>query len=148
MYGDSETVRRHADAMGERADELRALADRLVSQVDALGWTGRAAESLRLRVADRASGLRDAAGRHERSADSLRTHAQEVERVSDRIAELERRAEALVADARTRRARVGATHGGGSAGADERADEVLLAFDAPPSGHRDWLDVDLPGLTR
>ena len=32
-----------------------------------------------------------------------------------------------------------------TATADE-ADSVVLAFDPPPTGHRDWLTVDLPGL--
>ena len=26
------------------------------------------------------------------------------------------------------------------------ADAVLVAFDPPPAGHRDWLTVELPGL--
>jgi hypothetical protein len=27
-----------------------------------------------------------------------------------------------------------------------REDQALVAFTPPPSGHKDWLDVELPGL--
>jgi hypothetical protein len=52
-----------------------------------------------------------------------------------------------VADARTRVGRLQ-----GSPDDDDvrptatRADQALVAFAPPPSGHKDWLDVELPGL--
>ena len=48
-----------------------------------------------------------------------------------------RKATTLVEDARTR-----ASEG---APADD-ADAALVAFDPPPTGHRDWLTVELPGI--
>ena len=136
MYGDTEVVRRRAGQLRDQAGDVRLLADQLVARTDALGWTGRAAASLRERIQERATHLRRVADSHDTAADSLDHHALEAAGVRDHIAELERRATSLTADARTRLAR----------GAGDDHDEVLAAFDPPPSGHLDWLTVDLPGL--
>lgn len=156
MYGDTDVLRRRVDELREQAVDVRALADRLVAQTESIGWTGRAAESMRLRVTERATHLRGAAAQHESAADVLDHHLQEVERAADEIAAIEQRVEALVADARTRVARIAAT---AEASYDDKApgeprvrieadpdDLALTRFEAPPSGHRDWLDVELPGL--
>ena len=137
MYGDTDVMRRRAAQLREQGVDLRALADRLVARTEALGWTGRAADALRERIRDRAAHLRETAARHDTAADSLERHLLEVERLQDAIAGLECRATHLVADARTRRARVETP---------DPADQTLAAFTPPPSGHRDWLGVNLPGL--
>ena len=148
MYGDSDVMRRRADQLREQAVDLRALADQLVAQTEAIGWTGRAADSMRERVRERASHLRSAAADHDTAADSLDRHVQEVDTLKDAIADAERKATTLAADARTRVARLEAAN---EAEPDVRRvpdadDRALTDFTPPPSGHKDWLAVSLPGL--
>ena len=140
MYGDADVMRKRADQLREQAVDLRGLADALVARTEGLGWTGRAADSMRERVRERAAHLRAAAAEHDTAADALGRHVHEVDTLKAAIADVERRATASVADARTRIARVEAA---AEADPDDRA---LAAFDPPPSGHRDWLAVSLPGL--
>lgn len=152
MYGDTDVMRRRADALREQAVDIRATADQLVAHLEAIGWSGRAADSMRIRVTERATHLREVAAQHETAAEALDKHLLEVETVTDEIAEIERRATDLVAEARTRVARVeklnadAAEEGTGVRTEPEPDDVVLAAFDPPPSGHRDWLAVELPGL--
>jgi hypothetical protein len=148
MYGDSDVMRRRADQLREQAVDLRALADQLVAQTEGIGWTGRAAESMSERVRERASHLRSAAAQHDTAADSLDRHVQEVDTIKDAITDTERKATTLVADARTRVARIDAAN---EAEPDVRRvpdadDRTLADFTPPPSGHKDWLAVTLPGL--
>jgi hypothetical protein len=148
MYGDADVMRKRVDQLREQAVDLRELADVLVAQTEGLGWTGRAAESMHERVRDRASRLRAVAAQHETAADSLDRHAQEIGTIKDAIVDVERRATALVGDARTRVARVEAAN---DAEPDVRRvpdadDQALAGFSPPPSGHKDWLTVSLPGL--
>lgn len=124
MYGDTAALRRRAAQLREQGGDIRALADQLVSRSEAVAWTGRAASMMRERMRDRAAQLRDTARSHEDAADSLLAHVGEVDRLTEAIAGIERRAAALIRD----------------------DDRVLPAFDPPPPGHRDWLDVTLPGL--
>ncbi len=148
-YGDVGVLRRRVDQLREQAADVRTLADQVVGRTDAVGWTGRAAETLRQRVADRASDLRAAAQRHETAADSLEKHLTEVDRMQEEIATRERTTTDLVAEARTRLARARAA----ADAADDSpirvdpdpGDLTLAEFEAPEPGHRDWLEVDLPG---
>ncbi|NHC22859.1 hypothetical protein G6553_06695 [Nocardioides sp. IC4_145] len=149
MYGDTDVMRRRVDQLREQATDLRQLADQLVARTAGTGWTGRAAESLSDRVRERAARLREAAAGHDRAADSLQAHLQEVDRVKDAIAQRERKALGLVTDARARVARVESQAAADPAGVTRTADpgdRRLAAFDPPPPGHRDWLGVHLPGL--
>jgi ABC-type transporter Mla subunit MlaD len=148
MYGDSDVMRRRADQLREQAVDLRGLADRLVAQTEGIGWTGRAAESMRERVRKRATQLRTAAAEHDTAADSLDRHVQEVDALKDAIAAAERRAATLVADARTRVARIEAVNETepGVRRVPDADDQTLAGFSPPPSGHKDWLAVSLPGL--
>ncbi len=150
MYGDTDVMLRRVGELREQGADIRALADQLVARTEALGWSGRAAESMRHRIRDRATHLRAAAAQHDTAADSLERHAHEVARVQEAIADSERKVTALVADARTRIARIEA---GNESRADsgvhtlpDADDRSLAGFDPPPSGHKDWLTVDLPGL--
>ena len=150
MYGDTDVMLRRAGQLREQGADIRGLADQLVARTEALGWTGRAAESMRHRIRDRATHLRAAAAQHETAAESLDRHAHEVARVQETIADTERKVTALVAEARTRIARIEASN---QDGADtgvhtlpDPDDRTLAAFDPPPTGHKDWLTVDLPGL--
>ena len=61
MYGDTAAMRKRAAQLREQGTDVRALADRLVASVEALAWTGRAANDMRARVQDRANHLRDCA---------------------------------------------------------------------------------------
>ncbi|HWM74162.1 MAG TPA: hypothetical protein VNQ53_10505 [Nocardioides sp.] len=148
MYGDSDVMRRRADQLREQAVDLRALADQLVAQTEGIGWTGRAATSMQERVRERASHLRDAAAQHDTAADSLDRHVQEVDTIKDAITHTERKATTLVADARTRVAQIDAAN---ETEPDVQRvpdpdDRTLAEFSPPPSGHKDWLTVSLPGL--
>lgn len=150
MYGDTEVLRRRVDQLREQAVDIRGLADQLVARTESTGWTGRAADSMQLRVTERATHLRQAASEHESAADALERHAREVEALQDQIAGIERRATDLVAEARTRVADVerrNADAGATGVRVEPDPDDVArCAFEPPASGHRDWLAVELPGL--
>jgi Tfp pilus assembly protein FimV len=140
MYGDSAASRKRVAQLREQGGDIRAMADRLVAQAEGVPWTGRAAESMRTRIKERAAHLRLAAGHHDTAADSLARHAAEVDARKDAIETTSHKADALTADARTR------ASGADAAGEPSREDAALLAFTPPPAGHKDWLTVELPGL--
>jgi len=121
MYGDSDVMRKHAGRLREQADEIRSLADHIVAQAEAVPWAGRAGDTMRERIRERATRLRETADRHETAADSLESHAVLVDELKDSIADTERRATALLEDGALRR------------------------FEPPATGHKDWLTVSLPG---
>ncbi len=122
MYGDTDVMRKHVSRLREQGSEIRAMADHLVSQAEAVTWAGRAGDSMRERIRERATRLREAAERHDRAAATLESHTQLVDELKDSIAETERRATALLDDG------------------------ALPAFEPPAPGHKDWLAVTLPGV--
>jgi chromosome segregation ATPase len=122
MYGDTDVMRKDVNRLREQGAEIRALADQLVSQAEAVTWSGRAGDSMRERIRDRAGRLRETADRHDQAADTLEGHTQLVAELKDSIAETERRATALVDDG------------------------ALPRFEPPAPGHKDWLAVTLPGV--
>jgi len=136
MYGDTAAGRKRVAQLREQGGDVRALAARLVSQAEAVPWHGKAAESMRERIRERAAHLRAAAAQHDTAADSLAAHLAEVDRLKEAIDVRSRKASTLLEDARTR----------SSEGSGDDADAALAAFTPPPAGHRDWLTVDLPGL--
>jgi predicted nuclease with TOPRIM domain len=147
MYGDSAAIRRRVRQLREQAVDVRALADRLVAQADAIDWQGRAADAMRERIRDRAEHLRDCAHRHDNAAEALDRHNGEVGLLKESISEVEHKASSLVADARTRVARIEAHDDpDGVVRQATPEDRKLADFTAPPSGHKDWLTVELPGL--
>ena len=147
MYGDSGVMRKRAAQIREQATDIRAMADQLVAQTESVAWTGRAADAMRERIRDRAANLRDVAGAHDTAADSLERHLLEVDVLKDQIADTERKTDKLVTDARSRVARIeNADDPEGVDRAPDPEDETLTAFAPPPSGHKDWLTVNLPGL--
>lgn len=147
MYGDTTVMRKRAGQLREQGTDIKMLADQLMAQVDALDWTGRAADTMRGRIHDRAAQLRDAAGSHDTAAESLGRHLAEVDLLKEAIDGVEHRAHSRVADASTRVARLEAhldPDGIRRTPSDE--DRALVSFVPPPPGHRDWLTVTLPGL--
>lgn len=122
MYGDTGVMRRRAAQLREQGDEIRLRAHHLVSQMERIPWAGRAAEAMRERIRERASHLRDVADLHETAATSLELHLHQVVSLKEQIASVQRRTETVTAEHR------GPT-----------------SFAPPPSGHKDWLDVDVPG---
>ena len=122
MYGDPSVMRKHTGRLREQGSEIRAMADHLVAQAEAVSWPGRAGDAMRDRIRERAARLREAADRHDVAAHSLETHTQLVEELKDSIAETERRATALLEDG------------------------ALPRFEPPAPGHKDWLAVTLPGI--
>lgn len=121
MYGDTDVMRKHGGRLREQGDAIRALADHLVTQAEAVTWAGRAGDAMRERIRERAARLREAAERHDTAAATLDTHTQLVDELKDSIAETERRATALLEDG------------------------ALPRFEPPAPGHKDWLAVTLPG---
>ena len=121
MYGDTDVTRRRVGALREQAAGVRALADRLVARTEAVAWDGRAAETLRTRIQERAAHLRRTADRHEVAADALERHAAEVARRKEAIAVAELTFARVVADG-----------------------EQPAGFDPPPPGHKGWLAVEVP----
>ncbi len=151
MYGDTLVMRRRAAQLREQGEDIRAMAEQLVSHSDEVaeesGWTGRAADTMRDRVRERAAHLRDAANAHDVAAASLEMHLGECDHLTESIAGIERRASSLVADARARVARLQVSPDDDAVRATaNREDRALVAFVPPPPGHKDWLDVELPGL--
>jgi len=145
MYGDSTVIRALATDLREQAANIVTEADALVGQADECPWSGRAADAMRRRSRERAAALRRAAWRHLDAAEALERHAAEIDRVKDLIAALEQKALGLVTAARDR---LGDLVAGARELVGDRADDLLDRFVPPPSGHHDWLDVDLPGLLR
>lgn len=148
MYGDTELIRRRVAALRDQGADIQALADQLVARIDGLGWSGRAADAMRERVAERARHLHTAASRHTGAADALADHAEAVDDAKEQIATAETRVSCLVEDARARIAAIRARNeqADGLHVQADPLDETLAAFTPPPTGHRDWLTVDLPGL--
>lgn len=147
MYGDTVAARKRVAQLREQGGDIRAVADRLVAQAEAVPWHGRAAEAMRARSKERAAHLRTAAGHHETAADSLTRHLTEVDSVKDMIETRAHKAALLVEDARNHSGSAEHPPAGDdhAAGSDD-AETSLLGFTPPPAGHRDWLSVTLPGL--
>jgi len=147
MYGDTLVMRKRATQLREQGEDIRAMAEHLVTHSDEIAWSGRAADAMRERVRDRAAHLREAANAHDTAAASLEKHLTECDRLGEAITGIERRAASLVADAKTRIARIESSqdHDGVRPSAT-REDRALASFSAPPAGHKDWLTVELPGL--
>ena len=143
MYGDTTAARKRVSQLREQGGDIRATADRLVAQAESVPWRGRAAESMRVRIKERAAHLRSAAARHDTAADSLAHHLARVDELKDAIEVRERKAVTLVEDARTRAAQADPEALPEAADDQERA---LLTFSPPPAGHLDWLTAELPGL--
>jgi hypothetical protein len=122
MYGDTDVMRKQAGRLREQGTEIRAMAEQLVAQAEAVTWAGRAGDAMRERIRERANRLREAADRHDHAAGTLDTHTQLVDELKDSIAETERRATALLEDG------------------------ALPRFEPPAPGHKDWLAVSLPGV--
>lgn len=147
MYGDTAIMRKRSAQLREQGVDLRALADQLVAQADGISWTGRAADAMRGRIRDRAAQLRDCAADHETAAESLERHLTEVDDVKESISGTERTARSLVADARARMAEIDRHDDpAGVRREPTPEDRALVAFTPPPTGHKDWLSIDLPGL--
>ena len=142
MYGDTAAGRKRVAQLREQSGDIRALAARLVAQAEAVPWHGKAADSMRERIKERAHHLRTAAAHHETAADSLAKHLGEVDTLKEAIDARSRKATSLVDDARTRASRSDP----GDDARPEESDAALLAFDPPPAGHKDWLTLELPGL--
>ncbi len=143
VYGDTDMIRGLARGLGRLADDIGWEADVLLDRAEGVPWQGIAADTMRAVARYRVAELRRTARLHHDAADALREHAEAVDRVKRLIAAIEDRVRSLVAAARDRIA--GVLHGlvGGLV---DPLDDLLDRFVPPPSGHRDWLAVDLPGL--
>ena len=140
MYGDTDAIRGLAHTMRDQGAALRAEAATLLARAEAVPWQGVAAEAMRARVRAQVASLRRTAGLSDTAAAALERHADEVERLKAMIASIEHTVLSMVDAARHRIA------GLVESVLPDPVDQLLAGFDPPPSGHRDWLLVDLPGL--
>jgi hypothetical protein len=141
MYGDTDAIRGLARTMHDQGDALRSEARALLDRAEAVPWEGLAADAMRVRVRDQAGSLLRTAGLADLAARALARHADEVDRLKALIAAIEHQVTALVRAARNR------LEGLVASVLPDPLDQLLARFDPPPSGHRDWLLVDLPGLS-
>lgn len=144
MYGDTEAIRALATTIRGHGAAIETEADVLLGRAETTPWEGLAADAMRLRVRTQVVGLRQTAQLHEDAAAALEQHADDVDRIKALIAAIERKVMSMVEAARSRLA--------GLAGLldtvlPDPVDELLARFVPPPTGHRDWLTVDLPGLS-
>ena len=140
MYGDTSAIRVHARRMRERGGDIRAEANALLRNAEAVPWTGLAAEAMLRLAREHAAELQACAAAHDHAADALERHAREVDHLKDLIANIERRVWAAI-DA--------ATSGlSGLVGhvVPDPLDRWARSFDPPPHGSRAWLDVRLPDV--
>lgn len=145
MYGDTSVIRGLGRTMRDLAGDIRQEADQLVGQAELTQWTGLAADVMRRRAREHASELRQTAGLHDDAAQALARHANELDRLTELIASVERRVLSLIDAARERLSDLvdDMRHL-----APDPLDRLLGHFAPPPHGSRDWLDVDLPGVHR
>ncbi len=139
MYGDTAAIRDRARDLRRLADDIRTEADTLAARAAAVPWQGVAADAMRAVAHQRTAALRRTADLHDEAAAALDEHADAVDRVKRLIAAIEDRVMSLVAGARDRIA-------GLIGGLIDPIDDLLDRFVPPPSGHRDWLTVHVPGL--
>lgn len=142
MYGDTEAIRALARTLRRLGDDIRWEADRLLARAEAVPWQGVAADAMRCLARYRVGELRRTAGLHDQAAAALDDHADAVDRVKRLIAAIEDRVTGMIAAARDRIAGLAGMVGGLA----DPVDDLLDRFVPPPSGHKDWLSVDLPGL--
>jgi hypothetical protein len=140
MYGDTSAIRAHARRMRERGGDIRAEANALLRNAEAVPWTGLAAEAMLRLAREHAAELQACAAAHDHAADALERHAREVDHLKDVIASIERRVWAAI-DAAT----------SGLAGlvghvVPDPLDRWARSFDPPPHGSCAWLDVRLPDV--
>lgn len=140
MYGDTEAIRGLARTMRGQGHALRDEAQRSRSRAEAVAWEGLAADAMRMRVREQTGALRRTAMLADEAAAALDRHADEVDRLKALIAAVEAKVMRLV-DAAKDRLDALLHHV-----MPDPVDELLARFVPPPSGHRDWLTVDLPGL--
>jgi hypothetical protein len=139
MYGDTEAIRGLARGLRRLGDEIRWEADLLLSAAEAVPWQGIAADAMRCLARHRVGELRRTAALHDEAASALDDHADAVESVKRLIAAVEDQVRSMVAAARDRIA-------GLVGGLVDPLDDLLDRFVPPPSGHKDWLTIDLPGI--
>jgi hypothetical protein len=141
MYGDTEAIRALAGTMRTHGAAITTEADVVLGRAEATPWEGLAADAMRLRVRSQVQALRRTAQLHADAAAALERHADDVDRLKALIAAIEQKVMALVDAARSRLA------GLVDAVLPDPVDELLARFVPPPSGHRDWLSVHVPGLS-
>ncbi len=140
MYGDTEVIRELARTMRAHGASITTEAEELLARAESTPWSGLAAEAMRVRAGTQVLALRRTATLYDDAATALERHADDVDRLKALIAAIERRVVALIDAAKSQLAGLVA------AVAPDPVDELLARFVPPPSGHRDWLTVDLPHL--
>ena len=139
MYGDTEAIRLLARGLRRLGDDIRWEADSLLAAAEAVPWQGVAADVMRCLAKHRVGQLRRTATLHDAAASALDDHADAVDQIKALIAAIENQVMSMIAGAKDRIA-------GLVGGLVDPLDDLLDRFVPPPSGHKDWLGVDLPGV--
>jgi hypothetical protein len=137
--GEIRALARRIRAQGE---VTAAAAETLVARSRAVGWTGLAGAAMVARTSVQGKVLAEIADQHDRAARALEVHAAAVEDSLALIAEIERRVQVAVHEARGRLRRFV----DGLLDRVDPVDEMLDRFVPPPPGSPDWLHVRLPGV--
>ncbi len=151
VYGEPRKIRDVAERLAVRAEELRARARELQARSETVAWVSVAADRMRQRARDRRDELLAVAEAYDEAAQRVRAHADRVQHLLDLIADIEKQAHAIMAEALDRATgAVDAVLGGIKAAlssADE-SDRVIAQTATPPPGHRDWLQMPdlIPGI--
>ena len=151
MYGEPRRIRQVAQRLETRAQALRERADELHARSEDVEWCSLAADRMRAAARERRDELVAVAGGYEEAAQRVREHADRVQLLLDRIADIERQAHVLISAARGQvRAAVDAVVGGlkDALTPGDEAARRLGELACPPPGHRSWLDMPdlIPGI--
>lgn len=140
FYGDPDGVRALSRRFAGQADQMRDAASAVLRVVDATPWCGEAATVMASAVRGRAADLLHTADLYDDAARELADHARTVAERLALIEATERLVLEAVSAARTRVADVAA----GLLDRLDPRDELLAAFQPPPSGSSAWLTLRLP----
>lgn len=145
MYGDTTVIRRLADRMDERAEDIRSQVRSLRGNAEAATWVSVAGSAMKERVAERSADLNDVALAYEEAATKLREHAREVDELKALISRIQDKVTSMISAAVDRIKDAASAIAGGIkdlvTGDDDNGDEQMANYQAPPPGDRAWLDV-------
>ena len=151
MYGEPHKIREVAERLESRAEQLRAEADELHTASETSPWVSVAGDRMRAHARERRDELVGVAREYDEAAEKVRAHADEVQRLLDLIAAIERQVRAIIGEAVSRIKDAVSSIASGIKDAltpGDEDDRRLAETPTPPPGHKDWLDMPdvVPGV--
>ena len=144
MYGEPSKIREVADRLDHRADLLRDRARELHTRSETVAWKSAAADRMKQQACDRRDELMAVAKDYDEAAEKVRKHADEVQRLLDLIASIERQARRILSAALDRaKAAIDSVVGGikDALTPGDEADKKLADTATPPPGHQAVLEM-------